>query len=323
VSSQQRQEAADAVTPGEPERPASEPGFSAAEPARAGGSAPSDGSGSAAAGPAPFLAAIQDAAGGLGSQPGPQPGGSQAGGSQAGGSQAGGKQPGGLPAGSSQPSYGSRPPTIRPLWKAKPDGITTFRHSAPLVLWWAWVVFLLINLFDVATSHLGIHSARVTAVLLVVTGVMYACTVHSRVDCDDEGVTIYNPVRDHDAPWGAVESIHLGDSVEFSCHQSQPKEDKTIYSWALYSRRRSRARMQMQSSFLMSSRRISERAPKEAADLAKQQASQLMAAELGKRATDARAKGAADGFLRSRWSWPPLAAIVLPVVLLLVTLLVR
>jgi hypothetical protein len=242
------------------------------------------------------------------SQPSPQPGGSP---------------PGSSPAGVTQPGYGSRPPTIRPLWKAKSDGITTFRHSAPLVLWWAWVVFLLVNLYDVATSHPGIHSARVTAVLLLVTGVMYACTVHPRVDCDDEGVTIYNPVRDHHAPWGAVDSIHLGDSVEFSCHQPQPKKDKTIYSWALYSRRRSRARTQMQSSFLMSSRRISERAPQEAADLAKQQASQLMAAELGKRAADARAKGAMAGFLRSRWSWPPVAAVILPAVLLLVTLLVK
>jgi hypothetical protein len=235
------------------------------------------------------------------------------------GAQAPGAQPGGA-----DPGYGSRAPAIR-LWKTKPDGVTTFRHSAPLILWWAWVAFVLWNFYDVAISHPGIHSARVVAALLLVTGVMYACTLHSRVESDDEGVTIYNPVQHHRVPWGGVEGIYLGDSVEFCCHRPPPLKDKTIYSWALYSRRRARARTQMQSSLFssFSSRRVSDRAPKEAADLARQQAAQLMAAELGKQAQNARKSGAPAGYLRSSWSWLSIAAMVVPAVALVVTFLIN
>lgn len=202
--------------------------------------------------------------------------------------------------------------------------MTTFRHSAPLVLWWAWVAFMLWNFYDIATSHLGIRSVRVVAALLLVSGIMYACTLHSRVECDDEGVTVYNPVQDHHVPWGGVEGIYLGDSVEFCCHRPAPQSDKTIYSWALYSRRRARARMRMQGTMFSASRRmVSERAPQEAADLARQQAAQLMAAELGKRARDSRAKGAAEGFLQSRWSWLPIATIAVPAVALVAAFLIR
>jgi hypothetical protein len=227
-------------------------------------------------------------------------------------------------AGPGQPGYASRAPAIR-LWKTKPDGVTTFRHSAPLILWWAWIAFVLWNFYDVAISHPGIHSARVVVALLFVTGVMYACTLHARVDTDDEGVTIYNPVRHHRVPWTGVEGIYLGDSVEFSCHRPPPLKDKMIYSWALYSRRRSRARMQMQSSLFSSitSRRVSERAPKEAADLARQPDAQLMAAELGKKAQEARAAGGPAGYLRSTWSWLPIAAMVVPAIALVVAFLIK
>jgi hypothetical protein len=231
----------------------------------------------------------------------------------------GGSQPAGGQAGFASPA-----PAVR-LWRTKPDGVTTFRHSAPLILWWVWVAFVLWNFYDVAISHPGIHSARVVVVLLFVSGLMYACTLHSRVETDDEGVTIYNPVQHHRVPWGGVEGIYLGDSVEFSCHRTPPLKDKMIYSWALYSRRRSRARMQMQSSLFSSvtSRRVSERAPKEAADLARQQAAQLIAAELGNKAKDARAAGAPAGYLRSSWSWLPIAAIVVPAIALVVAFLVN
>jgi hypothetical protein len=209
------------------------------------------------------------------------------------------------------------------LWKARPDGVTTFRHLTPLLLWWAWVAFLLLNLYGVAASHPGnIHSARVTALLLLATGVMYACTAHSRVTCDDEGVTIYNPVRDHHAPWGAVEAVQLGNSVEFRCRRPAPKKDKTIYSWALYAQRRPRGRSQAQRSFFAPAARVSSRAPAEAAELARQQPSQLMTAELARRASEAKDNGAADGVLQSQWAWRPVAAITIPAAALLVAMVI-
>jgi hypothetical protein len=229
----------------------------------------------------------------------------------------------GRSAGSSQPGYGTPAAAAgpRPLWKAKEGGKVVFRHSTPLVLWWIWVAFAVANFIDVAIVDPGVTILKVAAGLLAVTGIAYATTLHSRVESDDEGVTIFNPLRNHRAPWGAVEGIFLGDSVEFVCYRPAPKKAKTIYSWALYSSRRSRARIQMQRSFFSTRRtEVSSRAPSEAAELAKKASAQLMAAELGRLAIKAREQGAASAVLTSRWSWRPVAAILVPIAVLVIVL---
>jgi hypothetical protein len=258
-----------------------------------------------------------------------------------------------------------------------------FRHPAPLVLWWAWVAFALVNIGYLIADGLTIHSVRAIAVLLAVSGVMYACTLHARVEATPDGVTIYNPLRRHQAAWGSVTDVRLGQSVEFDCTRPalrkrgvpggpapQASKPTTIYSWALYSSSRSRARSQMHSNmFGRGQRGLSSRAPAEAAALAKQHPSQLMADELGRRAANAQAAANAgagdalagglpqsgpsqsgpsqsgpsqsgpsqsgpsqsgpslggaqqDGALRSRVSWQPVAAIVIPVVFVLIAFLV-
>jgi hypothetical protein len=173
-----------------------------------------------------------------------------------------------------------------------------FRHPAPLVLWWVWAAFALVNIGFLIADGLTIHSVRALAVLLAVTGVIYACTLHSRVEATGEGVTIYNPLRQHHAPWAAVTDVRLGQSVEFACTRQAPPErwvpggsssragkPTTIYSWALYSSSRARDRSEVYGKmFGRGQRGISARAPAEAAALAKQHPSQLMAAELGRRA---------------------------------------
>lgn len=232
----------------------------------------------------------------------------------------------GQPAGSSQPGYGTPAAAVgpRPLWKAKQSGAVVFRHGTPLVLWWIWVAFAVANFIDVAVIDPGLTVLKVGVGLLAVTGIAYATTLHSRVESDDQGVTVFNPLRNHRAPWGAVEGIFLGDSVEFVCHRPAPKKTKTIYSWALYSSRRSRARNQMQRGFFSTRRvEISSRAPSEAAELAKSATAQLMAAELGRLAVRARESGVPSAVLTSRWSWAPLAAIVVPIAALIIVLQVH
>jgi hypothetical protein len=218
----------------------------------------------------------------------------------------------------------------KPLWKTKAGERTVFRHPVPLVVWWGWTIFALANLIDVAVSgHLPL-ALKVTAGLLLATGLVYACTVQSRVEADADGVTIFNPLRQHRAPWGALEGIYLGDSIEFACSRPTPKKTKKIYSWALYSGRRSRARARLQRGPISRGRAagsgyarpgtLNPRAPAEAAELARQPSAQLMAAELGSRLTAARDSGAPAAVLASRWSWRPVAAIIGPAVLLVVLL---
>jgi hypothetical protein len=210
-----------------------------------------------------------------------------------------------------------------------------FRHPVPLVLWWAWVVFALVNIGYLMADGLTIHSVRAIAVLLAVSGIMYACTLHSRVEATPDGVTIYNPLRSHQVPWRAVTDVRLGQSVEFACTRPEPRKPMTVYSWALYSSSRSRVRAEMHGNmFGRGQRGISGRAPAEAAALAKRHPSQIMADELGRRAADARAAdapaaygsggegGLTAGALRSTVSWQPVAAILLPVVLVLIAFVV-
>jgi hypothetical protein len=261
----------------------------------------------------------------------------------AGASPAPGSQPAGRPA--SQPpgqppgqptGYGSPRSGAKPLWKEGPDGRTVFRLPVPLVLWWAWVAFALLNLGYIIADSATIAGLRGAALLVLVTGIMYACTVHSRVESDPDGITIYNPLLSHRAPWGAIEGIYLGDSVEFNCARPAPRKAKTIYSWALYSRRRSRVRQQMQRNIFLPNRLggmtsrtghpgqgLGRGAAAEAEELSKQASSQLMATELGRRVTEARDQGAVAGLLHTRWSWQPLAAILGPAVFLIVTLILK
>jgi len=207
-------------------------------------------------------------------------------------------------------------------WKVAEGGKTVFRRGTPVVIWWVWVAFAVFNIFDVVIPGHDYFSLELLAGLLAVTGGAYACGLRPKVVADSDGVFIRNPFRDHRVQWGAVTGVYLGDSIEFSCTRQAPKKDKTIYCWSLYTGRRSRMRSQTQRS-LFSLRRPDRRAPAEPADASRRDIVPIMAAELGRRATEARTLGAPPAVLQSRWAWLPLAATLLPAAVLVVLLLAR
>jgi len=231
---------------------------------------------------------------------------------------------------------------FRSAWKTGPDGRTVFRLVPPLVLWWVWVAFAAANLADMAIESHDRFALQIGVGLLLATGVMFACAFHPRVITDARGVTVRNPFRDHFVPWGVVTGVFVGDSVEIGARRPPPKKEKTIYSWALYSPRRSRARAEMRTSFFRSgpkrqgfgvlgsvyrydvdSSKVG-RAPAEAKELATQHPSHIMARELARRCEEARRTGdGADGGLRSRWDWLTLAAVLIPAAGLTATILVH
>jgi hypothetical protein len=205
-------------------------------------------------------------------------------------------------------------------WKSAADGRTVFRRGTPFVIWWVWVAFAIYNIAQIAIPDHDYFSLELTAGLLAVTAVIYACTVRPRVLADDQGVLVLNPFRDHRIQWGALTGVYLGDSVEFGCARPAPQKEKTIYCWALYSGRRSRMKAQMRAdrerTRAYSSGAI-RRAQAEAQELARKDIVQLMAGEIGRRSTDARQRGVPDAVLESSWAWWPLVYVLVPAALLL------
>jgi PH (Pleckstrin Homology) domain-containing protein len=230
------------------------------------------------------------------------------------------------------PPPGTRPGSgkLQSAWRAGPDGTTIFRLMPPLVLWWVWVVFAVANIADLAIQSHDRFSVEVIVAIVAITGIMFACALRPRVISDDAGLVIRNPFRDYSAPWGAITGIFVGDSVEIGVERGEGRTEKTIYSWALYSPRRARARSELRVGF--GNRQARERsdsrarrryqvpdahtfgrAPQQAKDIASKHPSHIMAGELARRCETARAHGASGGILTARWAWLPIAAVIVPI----------
>jgi hypothetical protein len=225
-------------------------------------------------------------------------------------------------------------------WKTDAAGRTTFRLTPPLVLWWVWAAFAAVNLVDLAVQSRDWFALEITFVLLVVTGFMYACALRPRVISDATGLRILNPFREYRVPWGGVAGVFLGDSVEIQCEQEPPRPARTIYSWALYSPRRSRARAELRASTGMRRQRYEQRSqrrygagesvpqgygklPDQAQQLSRQHPSHVMAGELARRCSEAQAAGTEPGVVTGRWAWQPVAAVLVPVAGLIAVIAAR
>jgi hypothetical protein len=237
----------------------------------------------------------------------------------------------------------ARPPgatRLQSAWKTSADGTTVFRLMPPLVLWWGWVAFAAANLIDLAIQSPDYFSIEITAIILVVTGIMYACTLRPKIISDADGLTIRNPLRDYRVPWGGVGGVFVGDSVEIQCERAAPKKAKTVYSWALYSPRRARARAEMRVGFgnrqerdrhdRRARRRFEVpdaaafgRMPDKAREMANQHPSHVMAGELARRCDLARKDATLTGVLVGGWAWRPFAAVLIPVAALVAVILAR
>jgi Bacterial PH domain len=115
-----------------------------------------------------------------------------------------------------------------------------FRSAGSAVLSWAWFVVALIILIDLAVQGRD-HTALVTAALvLAITGVVYACAWRPKIVADSSGVTVINPVRDHQVPWAAVAKVDVVNAVRVHCEPaSGAARGKVLYSWAVQSSPRS------------------------------------------------------------------------------------
>jgi Bacterial PH domain len=203
------------------------------------------------------------------------------------------------------------PPSARP---------EVFRRTGPVVFWWVWLAFALFNVADLAIQGSGHFTVAVTALLVAVTGVAYACALRPRVLASGAGLVVRNPARDHRIPWGAVEAVDVGDWVRVRCAPAPGAAGGTIIDcWALFApaRFRRRAGRTAQTRAFAASSKVSD----EARSLMSMTAVQAMARQLDERARRERAAGAAGGPPVTSWAWPSLAAMIVPALALIVVLL--
>ncbi len=156
------------------------------------------------------------------------------------------------PAGGPEPAGGLQrarqaPAEKSTAGKVTADGRTIFRSPGALILFWAWLAIAVFALGDLAVQGHNRGAVTPALIVLVITSLMYACCLRPRVAADADGVSVQNPLRDYRVPWGAIEGIYLGDSVELQCSRQPPRDGKTVYCWALYSSRRSRIKASISS----------------------------------------------------------------------------
>jgi hypothetical protein len=235
------------------------------------------------------------------------------------------------PAATAMPQAAATSPpaaTSQPAVTAKPQAeVKVFRLPGALVAWWAWLIFAVACLADVAATGRNHTAAEIAATLVFVTGVLYACALRPRVIADSAGITVLNPVRDHRIPWGSVSAVDLKESVQVHCvKEPGAKSEKVIHTWALYAQRRNRLRNELLSP---SERRRLPRSPFDANDRAgegqkvsRQPAAQIMATQLDDLARDARNRGAAAGPRVVSWAWQAAAAILVPGIFLVLVITV-
>jgi hypothetical protein len=229
------------------------------------------------------------------------------------------------PGGKAAPQPGQ--PGVPPGGKAapQPPEQKVFRLPGSVVFWWAWVIFAVVCLVDIAFTGHNHTAAEIAVTLVFITGMIYACALRPRVVTDADAITVQNPLRDHRIPWGSVTAVDLRESVQVHCaREPGDKRGKVIHSWALYAHRRQRLRQE-----LLAHSNDRRRLPRSAlttygqpadSETKKPSAAQLMATQIDELATQARERGAPAGPRVVTWSWPPAVAIVAPAIALILVI---
>ena len=179
----------------------------------------------------------------------------------------------------------------------------------------------------------GRYSAVGSAILLLVTGLMYTLALRPRVVADGAGLTVVNPFRVHRIPWRLITSVDTAEWVRVRYRAGA--DDKILHCWALYvsarARRKiargpSRPRRRLLAGGFGAPVAENSRLPEEARHLASLPMAQAVATRLDARAGRERARAGGSGqgpgpAAAVSWSWPALTAAVVPALVLLVVVL--
>src|SRR5262249_24060238 len=175
-----------------------------------------------------------------------------------------------------------------------PDGRRMYRLLTPQVVWWTWVGLAALSVGDLIIQGHDYLSVKFALGLLTATGLVFACTLLPRVIVDEDGVTVQNPLRGSRTPGAAGGGICRADWVEIQWARGPQKKDKRVYTWALSSARRGRAKARLHGWQWDHGRRSRPASygqlPGQAKELVKMTQTEVMAREMAQLSEEAKAR---------------------------------
>jgi Bacterial PH domain len=210
---------------------------------------------------------------------------------------------------------------------AKPQ---TFRSPVAVIVWWVWVLFAVGNLIDIAIQGREHASAVAAAILVFVTGVVYATAQRPKIIAAGDGVTLRNPLRDHRIGWGSITKFDTIDLLRVHCEWPGPDgpRRKVFHAWAVqHSRRREMTRKTREARRSMRSTPFGSPPPVPSTiGRPGTPQTQIGTAQHAVESLKARQETACRSHPpatppRSVWSWQPIAALVIPALALVIVAL--
>jgi Bacterial PH domain len=208
-----------------------------------------------------------------------------------------------------------------------PDaGRDVYRSAGAVVLWWVWAVLAAAGLVDLAVQGRDHVSLVAAALTVTITGIVYACAQRPRVVADAGGITVLNPLRDYQVPWGAVDRVDILGALRVHCTVPEgAAKGRVVLSWAVQAS--PRAVMRERAKVQRAARRGTTPAgyghyPSQVQDVLARTPGEQTAHLLADRLQRERAAGAAGGQPHVQWAWLSIAAMAVPAVLLLAVALI-
>lgn len=184
----------------------------------------------------------------------------------------------------------------------------TFTSTPARVLGWILIAVAVANFVDLGIRGRDHASLIAAAALLLGCGIVYVLCLRPGVVAADDAVHMRNPLRDVRVPWGALETVDVTDSLRL--HTGRRK----YRSWALHESSRARARARM--------RRPRTDLPDQVAEAVAGRTHAEYVAEQLREMSAERARDRAPGDAEVTWSWPSVASVAVPAVLLAIAIVV-
>ncbi|MGI5233169.1 PH domain-containing protein [Actinoallomurus sp. CA-142502] len=194
--------------------------------------------------------------------------------------------------------------------KAAP-GARTFLSGGIRFCGWAWIVFAVLNLADLAWRGRDMASVVAAAVMLLGCGIAYTVALRPRVVADDEAVRFHNLLRDVRLPWGAIDRFEGGDAVYAYVGEERHR------AFVLQTSPRARARTELKA------RREDKKLPEAVAEYMRgRTATDFTVEQLRELAAERKKDEGTPGTVTSTWAWPAIMALVVPAALTVVTIII-